>query len=531
MPNLSPQAQTLIEAYKKWWNVKEVRTGQTNIHVDEVAAKVAAFYEKIRGILEWREEHLLRKQAIRRIFKRRIFLAGNEKELAAPLIHELIRGGHFPNDSIDENKIPQMEELIRKYAYIWQNNPPETRQKGRLHDWLLGIASCEIEELLSPPYRQYAMINFMTDFIKERLKITGKQSNIRQISPEELETQIYIAVQRALFKLDEETIAYNLLKTVYSEWRHLPHDQWERMAKNIMGVWISIENVLHHPISDRFYKICQRKNTPFMILDDILSKNPEMAEKKLQAPDEFEKEIRDTYGKRMQKLKATLKRAALYSTISIFFTKIFLALAAEVPLEKYLTGGVNPYTLAINIIFPPLLMFLLIITVRPPAKENLSLLILAMSRILYVSGKKEFFEMRITKSGRSFLEMLVEIFYLLTFIISFGLIIDLLSRLGFSVFSIIVFLMFFSLITFAGVRLRERTKDLKVIERKDGLVIFILSSFSLPFIQVGKWLSGVLSRYNLTIFIDLLIEMPLQVFVEFLEQWRYFLREKREKIH
>ncbi len=92
--------------------------------------------------------------------------------------------------------------------------------------------------------------------------------------------------------------------------------------------------------------------------------------------------------------------------------------------------------------------------------------------------------------------------------------------------------MFFSLIAFAGVKIRERAKELEIMERKSGFLSFLTESFSLPFLRVGKWLSGQWSKYNIIlVLITALIDMPFQVFVEFLEQWRTFLREKKEEIH
>ena len=43
------------------------------IHVDEVASAVAAFYEKIRGVVDWREEHLMRRAAIERMLNEGCF--------------------------------------------------------------------------------------------------------------------------------------------------------------------------------------------------------------------------------------------------------------------------------------------------------------------------------------------------------------------------------------------------------------------------------------------------------------------------
>src|SRR3989338_6930324 len=92
---LSQKAKRLIEQYKIWYQSLEPKEAQGTIGVDEVASKVASFYEKIRGVVDWREEHLLRKTAIDRIFRRRILLAEHTGEMAEPFLQELIRGGHF----------------------------------------------------------------------------------------------------------------------------------------------------------------------------------------------------------------------------------------------------------------------------------------------------------------------------------------------------------------------------------------------------------------------------------------------------
>jgi hypothetical protein len=60
----------------------------------------------------------------------------------------------------------------------------------------------------------------------------------------------------------------------------------------------------------------------------------------------------------------------------------------------------------------------------------------------------------------------------------------------------------------------------------------ILDLFALPLIQVGNWLTVHWRRYNIiSALFNALIDMPFSVFVEFVEQWRYFLKEKKEKIH
>lgn len=92
--------------------------------------------------------------------------------------------------------------------------------------------------------------------------------------------------------------------------------------------------------------------------------------------------------------------------------------------------------------------------------------------------------------------------------------------------------MFFSLIAFAGVKIRERAKELDVMEGRGGFWAFLTDTISLPFLRVGRWLSNQWMRFNIVVvLITALIDMPFQLFTEFLEHWRTFLKEKKEEIH
>src|SRR3989338_1520328 len=133
MPGLSQPTQKLISKYQNWYRLSRPQEGEGLIHVDEAASSVASFYEKMRDIIDWREEHLLRKTAIERILKRRLFIRKEGQGVAQSLVQELIRGGHFPNDSIRESKILDVQKLIDKYVFIINN-----ASAPQLHDWLMG---------------------------------------------------------------------------------------------------------------------------------------------------------------------------------------------------------------------------------------------------------------------------------------------------------------------------------------------------------------------------------------------------------
>lgn len=525
MPEISKQTQKLIQRYRLWSDSLQPKEGTAAIHVDEVASKVAAFYEKIRGVIDWREEHLLRRAAIERVLKRKFFLRVGEKIDANPVVLELIRAGHFPNDKISESKITEVQKTLDKYIFIIENKPNSSGNKTRmqLQDWLSTIAACEIEEILDPPRKERALIDYMTDLMQERIKVPAR------LTEEEKNTQIYIAVQRALFKLDSPIIAYHLIRRACPNWSNLQISELEEITKNICILWENINKQLSYPLSEKFYRVCEQMDTPYLILGDILSENPEEAEEKIKNPEYLEGKIRDNYKIRLIRLKSRLARAAFFSTISIFLTKILVAFAIEYPFDKFI-NQFNPQALLLSIMIPAGFMLLLIVAIRPPSKRNMEKVVLETIKITYENEKKDAYNVKLNGKG-GILRSIINFFYSIYSVALFVLLWYALGKLDFSWLSRIIFILFVSLISFAGMKIRERSKELSVEEESGGFFGFLFDWF-LPFVRVGKWFSSQWVKYNIVlVLIITLIDLPFQVFVEFIEQWRYLLKEKKEDIH
>jgi len=536
MPTISQQTQNLIGQYKAWYGSLQKTEGSPTIHVDEVASQVAALYEKIRGIIDWREEHLLRRGAIERILKRRLFLRVGQKIEARPFVLELIRAGHFPNDKVEEFKIEMVQEALDKYIFIIEKSPQPKNEKNKiqLQNWLSCVAACEVEEILDPPRKERILIDYMAGIMKDKIVLKNN------LTEEEKSIQTYIAVQKALFKLDAPIITYHLLKRQFADWRFLKQSELgaapllEEITKNIYSIWKDTEKKLHHPLSEKFYRICERYDTPYLILGDTLSQNPLNAEEKLNNPESFENDIKNFYQTRLKQQKSRVSRAALYSTISIFVTKIFIAFLLEYLLidKTILHQQPSWQTLGINIVIPPLLMLIIILSIRPPRRENLEQVILETMKITYTKEQKDNYLIKVSYEKNPAMKTIIFMLYLITFLFSFRIIWFLLDLIKFTWPSKIVFVVFLSLIIFAGTKIKERAKELSVEEEKGKFFSFIVDWVSLPFIQVGKWLSGQWTKYNtVLIFLTTLVDLPFQVLIEFLEQWRYFVKEKKEEIH
>ncbi|MFH1894857.1 MAG: hypothetical protein ABH813_03085, partial [Patescibacteria group bacterium] len=535
MPTISQQTQNLIGQYKSWYDSLQKKEDVATIHVDEVASQVAAIYEKIRGIIDWREEHLLRRGAIERILKRRLFLRIDEKVEARSFILELIRAGHFPNDKVEELKIEIVQEALDKYIFIVENSPQPKNEKNKiqLQNWLSTIAACEVEEILDPPRKERILIDYMAGIMKDRITLKNN------LPEEEKNIQIYIAVQKALFKLDAPIITYHLLKRQFEAWRFLKKSEsgsgsLEKITENIYSVWKDIDKKINHPLAEKFYRICERYDTPYMILGDILSQDPSGAYEKLNNPEALENDIKKFYQIKLKQQKSRVSRAAAYSTISIFVTKIFIAFLLEYLIidKAILHQQPSWQTLGINIAIPPLLMLILVLSIRPPKKGNLEKVIVETMKITYEKERKDTYLIKSSYKKNPVMKVIISILFLITFLFTFWLFWILLDEINFTWPSKIVFVVFLSLIAFAGTKIKERAKELSIEEEKGGFFGFIIDWASLPFIQVGKWLSGQWTKYNtVLVFLTTLIDLPFQVLIEFLEQWRYFVKEKKEEIH
>ena len=337
---------------------------------------------------------------------------------------------------------------------------------------------------------------------------------------------------RALFKLDDATITYHLLERIYADWANATDEALTSIAQQLEELKTKIQYMLNHPLRERFFKVADMQNTPYLLLGDIIDKNPSALEDLTEHSEKYEAAIREAYKARNTRLRGRIGRAALYSTLSIFVTKILFALLIEVPVDQFFNQQINYLPVLISVGVPPLLMVLLVTRVQTTTDQNLQKVIMEVMRLTYGSERKETQEISLPKKGSPTVRTTINLFYGLSFLLTFGLMVWILLQLHFEYLSIGIFTIFISLVAFAGTKIRQRARELMIEEQKGSPLYTILDIFSLPILQVGKWLSGQIARYNIIILLfNFLIEAPFQVFVEFLEQWRGFLREQKEIIH
>ncbi len=540
MADLSESTKKLISQYSLAHKQSQPRQGTPTIHVDEVAQKVAAFYEQIRTIVDWKEEHLMRRAAIIRKLKRKFFdlelnnFSGIENA-SESLIFELIRGGHFPNDKTEESKIQDVQKTINKYVFILKNNPESKAGKTGLnfYNWIIEVAACEIEEALAPATKEMALINYMFESMKQKITVSDKIFQSGLLKNEDTDIQIYIGVCLALFKLDKPIISYNLIKYKYPNWQKADEQLISKISENAFRLWREIENDLINPLGNKFYAVCEKYDTPYLLMGDIISVNSATeTAKEISDPSVLEGLIKDAYSKRLSTLKSRISRAAVYSTVSIFVTKVLSLVLLEVLIERvFFKENPSAMVLVSDVLIPTVLMFLIVASIKRPSKKNLNLVTMETMKIAYKKESQDTYEIKMSKKKGIIIKTTLSLVYVISACITFGAIYYALNYFGFPITSIIIDIIFIAVILFAGTALAKRAQELTMEEEKEGFLSFLSDVFFLPVQGLGRWISNKWKKYNaLTALFNALIDMPFSAFVEFLEKWRYFIKERKEEI-
>jgi len=82
------------------------------------------------------------------------------------------------------------------------------------------------------------------------------------------------------------------------------------------------------------------------------------------------------------------------------------------------------------------------------------------------------------------------------------------------------------------VKVHNRSREISLEERKPKMLGFLLDIFAIPFISIGKWIISGLSRFNIfVVAVDLFVDLPFQIFVEFIEHVRDFVRGRKEALN
>ena len=507
------------------------------IEVSELISKMGFYYEKLRNVVDYKEDHLLRKNAIARILKRQIVIQGAIKELDSRemskfLLLELIRASYLPNNKIPEEKIGEIASLIEKYKKLrnlslslFQNG---IKENNDLTNWIMALMASDIEQRLTDNSANNMVIQSMYQILVNIVRLP--QDSIYR---DDLEIQIFLAIYRNYLKYDKGMQSYILLKYFYPEWDSAQVVEIEAVGKSILSLRQKISGQINHPLVPQLNIIAKRYTIFFTVLVDAIKNNPNEIYKLAKTDNKkFNEEIEKVCKKRYRQAKSKLWRAAVRSIIYIFLTKSIFAILLEVPVIKYFNHHINPISLAVNISFPALLLFIVVFFTRLPKKANGLKIISGIDEIMYLERKRQdLFILRKPSKRARWKNVLFGIIYSITFLLTFGLVVWALDLAKFHWISIVIFLFFLALVSFFIIRIRKGIKEMIVAEERPNILSLLVDFFYMPIIATGKWLSEEFDHINFFVFImDFIIEAPFKIFLEIAEEWTKYVRERKDEI-
>lgn len=554
--NIKKLFQIIYSEKKK--QEEERADNEPKIKVSELISRLSFFYEKIRNAVDYDEDHLLRKNAISRILRRQVIIEGVIKEvdslsLSQHLLTELIRGGYLPNNKIPERKIHEVAMLLEKYIQLKDQVVHKInsalnvkanvsgakqllRKKNDVIRWLLSLAACEIEDSLSPDRVKKMMVNSMFDVLRQDIILPEDSPHQKN-----LDIQIYLSIGRKFLKLDKDMLSFVLFKYYNGAWLDVDKIkdkedkkvEIKKIALNIDLISQKIEEQLKHPLIKDLDKIVRRYALYFTVLADTIADDPIKAYKSAQQGSRsFYKLLTKTCNKKYQNAKSRLWRAAIRSIIYIFLTKSVFVFLVEVPAIRWFGEELNPLSLAINVAFPAILLFIIVLFTPKPGKNNTEQIITGIRQIsISQEGVKQPLYIRPKRKRGPITTFIFSLIYTTAFIISIYFIIRFLEFINFTWVSMIIFLFFLAFVSFFSIIVSRGIKELMIVERRENLVTFLIDLFYMPIILVGRWLSNNMSRVNIFIFVfDFIIEAPFKIVVDVAEDWTKYVRERRDNM-
>jgi len=553
---ITSRAKRLFQAV--YFKQKKAEEGEkdeiTNIKVSALISKVAFVYEKIRNAVDYDEEHMLRKNAIERILKRQIVIEGvlkasKSEEISLHLLTELIRAGYLGNDMVPETKIKKIADLLEKYIKLKNyalekvstfsdiNNDTKViknkvKERNKLVNWLISIAATEIEENLGKDLVQEIVIENMYEDLENNIQAS---SDLNEKLEKDLKIQIYLSIYRNYVKYNDSMLSLILFRYYNREWTQndIEDEKIMEIAHKIQTIKEAIDRQLKHPLIKQIDKITRKYSVFYSIMTEVVTLEPVKLFYELKNNSSaYYKQIKNTYTKRYKRAKTKLWSSAWRSIIYIFLTKSVFVILIEIPAIKWFGEELNYVSLFINIIFPAVLLFLMVLTTRKPSSKNLDKVVEGVQEISYEEFERhKSFKIKKPAKRKPVPNFIFNFIYFVTFLFSVYIIIEILTLINFNWVSIIIFLFFLAFVSFFSVRIKKNIKELIVAERRDNLADFLFDFFYMPIVAAGRWLSGKASKVNIFIFImDFIIEAPFKVFVEIAEDWTKYVKEKKEEI-
>jgi hypothetical protein len=519
MPSLNNYASYLISVFSEQKNAK---SSQEGIRVNPIVSELASWYEKIRNAMDYRDDEVVLRAAIERILKRRHFYGGKGITIAAPLLRELTWARYFPDGSITNTSVKEVEEIIDLYLSL-RSGIRKTHKFSEkdLNTLIYHLISSHLTYYLNPDKKRDTMAHFVFHVMKNCIQLEDDPESTRDI-------QVFVATRKSFARDDLALIHYHLFTQYFGE---LNTSTLDMTIKNFPEGYAEIQKQLTYPLRHKILSYVKRSMPSFFVLEEILLRNQTELSKILTDTTLLENEITQVCEEKYMAIKSKVKRAVIRSLIFLVMTKTVVALSIEGTFESIVYGEIMWQNIILNIVIPPILLAIAATVIKTPGAENTQSIIKKINRLLFDDTPlpvRVISLQRISKTKKSVLYPIFSILWVGAFFASFGLVISFLNLIQFNIISQGIFVFFLAVVAFLIYRIYQTAHTYSVY-RKQTLITPLIDFLFLPIARVGRYITEGVSQVNVfLVILDLLIEAPFKGLFSFFEQWFVFLHAKRD---
>ncbi|MDA1337980.1 MAG: hypothetical protein O2871_01310 [bacterium] len=518
--------EEFLDSYKQIKLTLDTSESAETVEVSKAISALALAYEKVRNVIDYKDEHLIRRFAIERELKR-LFLQEDTSTSAERIVKTLIRGNYLQNVSVPVSKVTQLQQTLIKYEHL-RNTASQrvmlTPKLDKTTEYVIELASLEIEKLLVPTYAPEIPSVYMASVLEKNIEL-------EEIGSYDIWPVLVASAHRAIHNSDSSTIRFFTFILLNPQWANLDLEQVK--ALNLDKIKTEIEFLTNNPAFDKALLLFRKHAPTFRALEKVMLDNVDDLDVLVEEDPLLRKTqvfLKKVYSTTREKLNRRLTRSIIY----IVITKMALALILELPIDRYLEGRINPISLIINIVTPPLILFFIALAVKAPNDSDITNLLKVVKQLFDTNSilpENKKIQISFNKKGRTFVDYIFFGFYALLTILLVWVSYSILNAIGYNFASYIIFLFFLSVVSYFGYTIASSAAEYKVRNLNEGgFLTFLGDTLSLPVIRMGRKLSQGVSKINLFVFIlDFIIESPFKLLVEFLEQWLGYVREKREE--
>lgn len=480
------------------------------IGVEHLTGKFGALYEKVRSLVDYKEAHVIRRSAIRRILKRQIYLE-RANNVGKALLHELVSGGYLPNNQIPEARASAIADIVHKWMLMG---------RAGLHTpYPLDFASVEVERFLYPDQPTELVADSFSESVTASVVYQGVKNRDTSFIT-------YAASRRSLLNEDQTGLLYALVLHAVPEISASggTDPYLESLAPRVLATVREGERVAKDPLVWKVSARLKNRALYYSVLLEVLHSYGKGAEIVFNDEAQLRDFAQTIIEKRQRQQRKLLRVSGKRAVIYLLLTKIILGMAFEWPYEHFILGSENYIALATNALFHPILL-LLMVTLHRSDKKGVERVVGGTLAVVRGDEEKQIF-IRPPVSETTF--FFIVCFYVFLFIATFGVILAGLLALEFNVVSIILFFVFLTLVSYFGIRIRSTARRWEPDSEKPSTLSLVWNLFTFPIVRTGRWFSVRFSAVNVfVLFLDFLVEMPFKAFLAVFDASLAFIKEHR----